>query len=415
MRLVFLYDAYHRVQAAFDSLVVDQLAAGDTPVPVPFARESLHLLRSRGFEAEDAVRLFAIFFPNPRAAHFIDRGLIGPSAAMKSFRRRLWENVFTHDIRTYERVLWNRMEDFSTLLLGETGTGKGPPLRDRALGVSSRSTIAVAASAKASRVDLSRSTFPNFRSADRVGTLRSSQRRFHGAVEAYEGVLARCSPYGAIFLDEIGDVTVPVQIKLLQVLQVAPSRRSAAASPGVSEAGSSQQPTAPSGTPRRGSSATTSTTGSARMRSSCRRCASAFAEDRQEFEELLAHLLQRLTGEGSVALLRDTRAALLASVGREYAWPGNVRELEQAARRILLTKHYEPSFVLASGEKGPALAAALQAGTLDADALLGGYCTLLYEQCRNLEEVARRTQLDRRTVKRYLGSLRRSSARFNRQ
>ena len=42
---------------------------------------------------------------------------------------------------------------------------------------------------------------------------------FTGAVEAHEGVLARCSPHGAIFLDEIGDVPVPVQIKLLQVLQ----------------------------------------------------------------------------------------------------------------------------------------------------------------------------------------------------
>jgi hypothetical protein len=80
-----------------------------------------------------------------------------------------------------------------------------------------------------------------------------------------------------------------------------------------------------------------------------------------------------------------------------------VRELEQAIRRILLTQSYEPSFAAASGEHGPALAAALQAGTLDADALLGGYCTLLYEQCRNLEEVARCTKLDRRTVKRYLG------------
>src|SRR6185436_17438644 len=34
-----------------------------------------------------------------------------------------------------------------------------------------------------------------------------------------EGIFARCSPHGAIFLDEIGDASVPVQIKLLQVLQ----------------------------------------------------------------------------------------------------------------------------------------------------------------------------------------------------
>jgi transcriptional regulator with PAS, ATPase and Fis domain len=42
---------------------------------------------------------------------------------------------------------------------------------------------------------------------------------FTGAVEAHEGIFARCSAHGAIFLDEIGDVSVPIQIKLLHVLQ----------------------------------------------------------------------------------------------------------------------------------------------------------------------------------------------------
>jgi hypothetical protein len=39
---------------------------------------------------------------------------------------------------------------------------------------------------------------------------------------------------------------------------------------------------------------------------------------------------------------------------------------------------------------------------LNADALLGGYCALLYEQSGNYETVARLTKLDRRTVKKYL-------------
>ena len=42
---------------------------------------------------------------------------------------------------------------------------------------------------------------------------------FTGAIENHEGIFSRCTPHGSIFLDEIGDVSVPVQIKLLQVLQ----------------------------------------------------------------------------------------------------------------------------------------------------------------------------------------------------
>src|SRR5262249_44682392 len=42
---------------------------------------------------------------------------------------------------------------------------------------------------------------------------------FTGAVESHEGLFARCSPHGAIFRDEIGELPATVQIKLLQVLQ----------------------------------------------------------------------------------------------------------------------------------------------------------------------------------------------------
>ena len=44
----------------------------------------------------------------------------------------------------------------------------------------------------------------------------------------------------------------------------------------------------------------------------------------------------------------------------------------------------------------------IQAGTLEARELLRHCCRLLYERYPTLEEVARRTHLDRRTVKKYI-------------
>src|SRR5262249_21134121 len=87
----------------------------------------------------------------------------------------------------------------------------------------------------------------------------------------------------------------------------------------------------------------------------------------------------------------------------DYPWPGNVRELEQAIRRILLTRRYRGESSTADLDLRSRLLAQVEQGTLDADALLAGYCQLLHGRHQTIEEVARRTNLDRRTVKRYLG------------
>src|SRR5436309_805666 len=63
--------------------------------------------------------------------------------------------------------------------------------------------------------DLVRSGFPEER-AERFGHRKGAVT---GAVEHHEGVFERCNAHGALFLDEIGEASIPVQIKLLQVLQ----------------------------------------------------------------------------------------------------------------------------------------------------------------------------------------------------
>ena len=78
-----------------------------------------------------------------------------------------------------------------------------------------------------------------------------------------------------------------------------------------------------------------------------------------------------------------------------------MRELEQAVRRVLLTGGYEGGGAGHGSAPLEPFLAAVQAGALDADGLLGGYCARLFATSGSYAEVARRTKLDRRTARRY--------------
>jgi DNA-binding NtrC family response regulator len=404
MQTVFLFELFHVFCRAFDQLILDQVKLGDQPAPVKFAGELLGQMRRRGIGAVESVRFFSFFYQLRRAYHFIVRGLIGPSPCMREFRRHLWQNVFTREVRLYERYLWDRMEDFSTLLLGETGTGKGTAAA--AIGRSGYIPFdekqgRFAESFMRGFIALNLSQFPETLIESELFGHRKGA--FTGAVEAHEGVLARCSPHGAIFLDEIGDVSVPVQIKLLQVLQ--------------------ERTFCPVGSHEparfRGRVIAATNRRLEVLRSSnlfredffYRLCSDVIEvpplrerlrEEPKELRQLLEHVLAGMIGEPARELLLKVEASIHEAVGAGYAWPGNVRELEQAVRRILLTGDYTGSAHPKSAGAREQLIAGIEAGTLDADALLAGYCRVLYEREGTFEAVARRTNLDRRTVKRYL-------------
>jgi transcriptional regulator with AAA-type ATPase domain len=403
MRNVFLFEIYHGHCEALDGLIADQLKAGDASSAVPFARDALGELAARGFSEPDALRFFAIFFQLRRAYHFILDGLTGDSASMHELRRHLWNTVFTHDIQWYERHLWNRLEDFSTLLLGETGTGKGTAAaaigragfipfdaaRNRFVQSFTRSFVA-----------LNLSQFPEtLIESELFGHKRGA---FTGAVEAHEGVFARCSAHGSIFLDEIGEVSIPVQVKLLQVLQ----ERT------FSPVGSREKMRFRG----RVIAATNRPLESLRAEKIFRDdffyrlCSDVITvpplrqrlrESPGELDALLASLLQRMAGGAAPELAGFVRERLVESVGAHYDWPGNVRELEQAVRRILITRRYEPQRGHVRDESED-LARRMRGGTIDADELLASFCGMLHERFGTFEEVARRANLDARTVKRYL-------------
>jgi len=404
MRVVFLFDLFHRRLAHFDTLIAAQLEAGAAVAPVPFGAEALEDFARRGFGWEESVRLFSIFYQLRRAHHFVEKSLVGRSPVMVDFRRRLWNNVFTADTKWYSQVFHTRMEDFSTLLLGATGVGKGAAAA--AIGRSGfipylPGQRRFADSFATSFISINLAQFPeSLVEAELFGHRKGA---FTGAIAAHEGVFAQCSPCGSIFLDEIGEVPSTIQVKLLQVLQerwFSPvgSRDKRRFQGRVISA--TNRPLASLLDPDGGFredffyriSSDVVTVPTLRMR---------LDQDSGELDMLARHVLTRLAGDFDPAMYVAILEKLHASPGPNYAWPGNVRELEQAIRRILLTGEYTP-YERANPSGESHLQTRWRRLEFTAEGLLAEYVGHAKSVLGTLEETARRLDLDPRTVKKHL-------------
>lgn len=404
MRIVFLFDVYHRHVGDLDGLIEREMAKPGTSTRVPFAAAGLARLREHGFEGVEAARFFAIFYQLRRAHYFIVRGLRGAAPCMHEFRRRLWNNVFTSDVRWYDKYLWDRMEDFSTLLLGETGAGKGA-----AAAAIGRSGFIPFDESRGQFVESFQQTFIAANLAQYPETLLEAELfgyrkgAFTGAVENYQGLFGRCSPHGAVFLDEIGEIGAPVQVKLLQVLQertfTPVGSREATRFHGRIVAATNRSLDELRQRQFRDDffyriSSDIIEVPSLRQR---------LREDPAELNLLLQALLDRMTGQPSPELAERVAIALSDSPGSDYPWPGNVRELEQAIRRILLTGRYDSNSIRSSGDgSAEPLAQQIQSVSLTAGELLAQYCRRAYARFGTRAETARRLALDPRTVDKYL-------------
>jgi hypothetical protein len=400
--MTFLFNVYHRYRNDFDALIPLQIKAGDTPCRLAFADEALAMLDRLGFTEEESWKYFSTFHQLRRAFFFIESNLVGVSPSMHTLRLHLWDSVFTSNLSLYDTHLWNRMEDFSTLLLGETGTGKGAAAA--AIGRSCFIPFDVrkgcfAESFTRNFIALNLSQFPESLIESELFGHRKGA--FTGAVDHHEGVLSRCSPHGSIFLDEIGDLSVPAQIKLLQVLQ--------------------ERVFSPVGSHERKRFHGRVIAATNRSLDELRRCEKfrddfyyrlcsdtitvptlrqRIFEDPRELEVLVTFLLTRIVGEARGDVVDMVLEVLRRDLLPGYPWPGNVRELEQAVRQILLTRNYRPA--PGGFREGSRLQGEMEAGGIDAPTLLKTYCRILYRRFGTYEEVARRTKLDRRTVKKYL-------------
>lgn len=398
-----LYVCYHGCVPQLDALIERQAMQAGTSLAAPFAEETIGQLARSGFAEERAVRYFAFFFQLRRAFYFIERSLTGECESMRRLREALWNNVFTHDMRGYESGLWSRMEDFSTLLLGETGTGKGSAAA--AIGRSEfipylPEQRRFAANFADTFIAINLSQFPEMLIESELFGHRKGA--FTGAIEHHQGVFERCNAHGALFLDEIGEVSIPVQIKLLQVLQ----ERTFTPIGGHERKRFSGRVIA----------ATNRSLGAMRREGRFREdffyrlCSDVIevptlrkriAESPGELEQLVRLLVTRIAGPEACAMADNVLEALEA-VPPGYGWPGNVRELEQAVRRILLTGCYVPERAEELSDEETALARRLRAGELSADELLGHYCNLLYRRLGTYSDVAKRVGLDPRTTRKYL-------------
>ncbi|HSH68996.1 MAG TPA: sigma 54-interacting transcriptional regulator [Deferrisomatales bacterium] len=404
MRNVFLFEGFYRFAEAFDRLIQEQLRSGASPCDVEFAPETLSLLRKRGFSEADSVRAFGLFYQLRRAFYFIDRALIGTCPAMKTLRRRLWNNVFTRNIEWYGLYLWDRMEDFSTFLLGETGTGKGQAAA--AIGRSGfipfdEHKRCFVESFTRNFISINLSQYPeNLIESELFGYKKGA---FTGAIQDHKGVFSLCTSHGSIFLDEVGEVAEPIQIKLLQVLQ----ERT------FSEVGSHEK------LPFRGRVIAATNQNLKHLRRHghlrgdffYRLCSDIIkmptlrerlSEHPGELDVLIHHLVTRMAGRDLPEVVREVRDTLRRDLPRDYPWPGNVREMEQAVRQVLLAEHYwgDPWAPGMPAERD--LLGELDEGKLDAQGLMSIYCHKLYARHGSYEEVARRLKLDWRTVKKHV-------------
>lgn len=400
LKMAVLFQLFHQFADHFDAHIKAQAEAGHKPLKLACGPEIIRALDRYGYTEVNAGRVISFFFQIRRAFTFLSRNLVGESRVMRNLRERAWGTVFTQDLALYERLLWNRLEDFSTFLIGETGTGKG--VVAKALGQSGWIEYDVANS----RFEHSfTSAFVPVNLSQFAETLLESELfghvkgAFTGAEESREGVFKQCQTHGTIFLDELGEVSIPIQIKLLRVLQERV----------FSPVGSREQLAFQGRVIAATNQPVHELRADGRFRDDFyyRLCSDVIeipplreriAQDPDELTNLVEHLVTRIVG-GAEKVLSDQVFAAIDRLGPDYAWPGNVRELEQCIRQVVVRGTYD-------GDRKPRtqnpLTLSLLEDELDANQLLSHYCHAMYQKYASYEEVGRRLGLDRRTVKKYV-------------
>ncbi len=348
----------------------------------------------------DIDHIFAICFQVRRAFNNIFRFFIGASDEAMQLRARLWQSIFTHNLDRYWRSLASRMQLISTLITGPSGSGK--EVVARALVASqylpfNRSTGKLARSMgelyyPVNLAALSQTLIESELFGHKKGA-------FTGALNDRKGFFEVCPPEGMVFLDEIGETSAEIQVKLLRLLQ---SRRF--------------QPVGSTSEQEFHGKVVTATNrnleeeikqGRFREDLYYRLCSdiivtpslhAMMSSDPSEILRMVTFISVNLIGEEEAPKLIEE---VMHWIGQhpDYTWHGNFRELQQAVRNIMVHGQYEARQV--KDNSLDSIAPPSQT-PLTAEEMLRKYTRRIYTTNNNYSETARLLQLDRRTVRKYL-------------
>ncbi|MGH8021866.1 MAG: sigma 54-interacting transcriptional regulator [Opitutaceae bacterium] len=407
---------FHRHARALDGLIAAAGAwEGDRPAKVSASRlfercrrdlEEMLASPAPGIEAAGgAATWFALYYQIRRAWVHTYAFVRGGSPAIQSLRERIWQSIFTHDMRRYERSLHPRMGDITTLIRGPSGSGK--ELVAQAIGLSRFVPFDVrergfAADPATSFHPLNLSALsPTLIESELFGHRRGA---FTGALGDRTGFFETCGEHGTVFLDEIGETAPAIQVKLLRVLQTRQFNRL-----GETELRKFRGRVV-AATNR--DLAAEIEAGRFREDFFFRLCGDQIETpalrdilrgDPNELSCLVAHICAAQAGVGeSKSLSAQVLDVIKRRPGLDYAWPGNFRELEQCVRNIVVHGSYMPPLAGRRDAKAASWLEEARMNRLTLDELLHEYCRQVADESGSLEEAARRLEADRRTVRRYL-------------
>ena len=356
----------------------------------------------------EAGHCFAVFFQIQRAFNHIFECIIGRSMPVARLRAAIWESIFTHDMSRYTRAVYKTMGSIPTLITGSSGTGK--ELVARAIGMSryipfnkNSSRFEVDSNSSLHTVNLS-ALSPTLIESELFGHKKGA---FTGAGADREGWLEVAGERGTVFLDEIGELDLSIQVKLLRVLQ----------SGNFSRVGETQQRQFSgkfiAATNRDLSEEMTA--GRFREDLYYRLCADMIQTptlheqivdcpgDLQDLAEFMARRVLTDLPEESQALARETVDWIAAQMGANYRWPGNIRELEQCVRNVMIRKSYQPAMqsrIAAGASPHEQFAQTVAEGAFTLEELIENYVSMIYAaEAQHYGRASKRLNMDWRTLK----------------